>query len=602
MGWDAWFTAVVIIAMLAVLARGRYGTDIVMLLTVTVFVVSGIVSPTDAFKGFSNTGLVTVAFLYVVATGLQETGGMSLVTSRLLGRPKTIFAAQARLIPPVVGLSAFMNNTPLVAMFIPVLRELSRITRIPAAYLLMPLSFAAILGGVCTLIGTSTNLVVYSLIEGYNKDHKDAPLEQMGMWTITWVGVPVAIAGIAYMLLLGRKLIPVRDTAESGGGEAREYTASMRVPAGSPLSGKTIEAAGLRHLPGLFLSRIERETESIVAVGPEVEMRENDHLIFVGQIDSIVDLQKIKGLAPLDGEGDSGRYRPKMRLVEAVVSSSSPLVGRSIREAGIRTRYGAVVVAVHRLGHRLTGKIGDIEIRPGDTLLLETDMTFLRRHRRSTDFYLVSELEGTATLRHERGWVALAILLGLIVMLSVGELPYIGKVPEVVSAMVAAAAMILTRCCTGPQARAGMEWPVLIVIGASFGLGKAMENTGLALTIAQNLSAFAAPYGPWALIGVVYVLTLGFTTLINNNAAAALMFPIVLPIAQAGGYHFMPFAVTIALAASLEFMTPLGYQTNLMVMRPGAYRFFDFTRFGGPLTVLCALVAIGVLPIVFPLK
>lgn len=599
--WQPIVAAVVIILMLAVLATGRFGTDLVMLGVLTVFLLTGIITPTQAFSGFSNAGLMTVAFLYIVATGLQETGGMHLITDKLIGRPKSATQARARMTIPVVGLSACMNNTPLVAMFIPVVRDFAKRARIAPSQLFMPLSFAAILGGACTLIGTSTNLVVYSLIEGYNKEHPDAPIASMGFWTISAVGVPVAIIGLTYMLLLSGRLLPKAAVSASEAEAQRHYTTAMLVSAGSPVAGKTIEEAGLRHLPGLYLSRIDRADESEVAVGPDEPLREQDVLVFVGALDSVVDLQKIKGLSPvLSGETPS-HYRPQMRLIEAVVSRSSPLVGRSIRESGIRTRYGAVVVAVNRLGHRLEGKIGDIVLRIGDTLLLEADKEFVARFKDSHDFYLLSAVEGAATPRHDRAWIALGILAAVIALMSIGKLPFIGEIPEVLAALCGACAMILLRCCTGPQARAGIEWPVIIVIGCSFGLGKAMENTGLALYIANHLTSWAGPYGPWAIIATVYLLTLGFTTLISNNAAAALMFPIALSIATAGDYNFLPFAIAICLAASLEFMTPLGYQTNLMVMAPGGYKWSDFMRFGGPLTLLVAIVSIVLIPIIYGL-
>ncbi len=607
MSLEAIFVAVVIVTMLAVLATGRIATDLVMLGVVGLFVVTRVFTVEQAFRGFATAGLLTVAFLYVVAAGLHETGGMNLLTSRLLGRPRTPVLAQTRLVLVVTAVSAVLNNTPVVAAFLPVVRALARVARVPGSRLFMPLSFAAILGGVCTLIGTSTNLVVYSLIESYNARH-DAPLPQLSFFTLTPVGVPIALAGLAYMLLLGRRLLPDRSAQEAVAGEPREYMLAMQVRAGSPIAGRTIEQAGLRHLPGLFLSRIDREEASVVAVGPEEVVREGDTLVFVGALESVVDLQGFSGLVPVTDEGAVTHYRPKMRLVEVVISPDSPLVGQTIRDAEVRTRYGAVVVAVHRQGSSVPGRLGDIALRPGDTLLLETDPGFARRHSQSRAFYLVSEVAGAAAPRHERAWIAIAILIGLIAVMSgsdlpvIRDLPIIGGMPEAAAAMCAALAMILFRCCTGPQARAGIEWSVLVVIGLSFGLASAMENTGLASFVAGTLTDAAAPLGPWGLIGVTYLVTLMFTTLITNNAAAALMFPIAAGIAGAGGYSFTPFAVTICLAASLEFMTPLGYQTNLMVMGPGGYRFGDFFRFGGPLTALCASVSIALVPLVFPLR
>jgi len=593
MDWQMVLVAAALVGMLGLLATGRFGTDIVMMGVLALFLVTRIVTPEQAFAGFSNTGLLTVAFLYIVATGLQETGAMGLLTHRFLGRPRTTLEAQARIALPVAGMSAVLNNTPIVAMFLPVIRDLSRRTRIPASQLFMPLSFAAILGGCCTLIGTSTNLVVYSLISAHNAGRPDAPLENFSLWSLTPIGLPVALVGMVYMLILGRKLLRDRDDNSVHGNDIREYVSAMRAQPGSAVVGKTIEQAGLRHLPGLFLTRIDRETETVLAVSPDEVIRDGDVMVFAGALDSVVDLQKIRGLEPVTDEAGVEHYRPKMQLMEAVISRASPLVGRTIRGAEIRTRFGAAVVAVHRLGYPLKGRLGDIVLREGDTLLLEAEPGFAKRFRTSASFHLVNALEGSATPRHERAWIAIAILIALIALMSSGTLPIIGDLPEVVVAMVAAGAMILCRCCTGPQARAGIEWPVLLVIGTAFGIGKAMETSGLAAAAAQGVAMVAGNFGPAALLTTIYLVTLGFTILISNNAAAALMFPVALGVAMTSDLPFMPFALAVAFGASLEFMTPLGYQTNLMVMGPGGYRYADFLRFGGPLTLLAAVVAIG---------
>lgn len=604
LGWSAWFTVGVILFMLALLATGRFGADIVMMGAVLMLLLAGIVTPTESVAGFSNTGVLTVGFLYVLATGLKETGAMTLLTSRLLGRPKTVLGAQARLIAPVMVLSGFVNNTPLVAAFMPVVGEWGRRIGVPVSRLFMPLSFAAILGGVCTLIGTSTNLVVSSLIVEHNRKGGTPVLEEWHLWSIAPVGAPVALAGVAYMLVAGRALLKDRSHRGTPSEQARRYMTAMVAPAGSPIVGRTIEAAGLRNLPGAFLSRVDRGADSIVAVGPEHVVRAGDVLVFVGNVESVAELQKIKGLLPADGgaaeSGSPGAagsaesaYRPNMRLYEAVVSASSPLVGQSIKEAGVRSRYNAVVVGVHRAGSRLPGKIGEIVVRPGDTLLLEARPGFAAAHRDAPDFYLVSELEGAATLRHDKAWIASLVLIGTIILLSMESV-----FPSMVVAMAAAAAMVGLRCCTGPQARSGVEWPVLIVIAASFGIARAMDKTGLAGFIAIHVISWAGSMGPTALLAAVYALSLGFTTLISNNAAAALVFPIALAVSQQQGLSFAPFAIAVAVAASCEFMTPLGYQTNLMVMGPGGYRWGDFLRFGLPLTLLCAVVTIAVTPLV----
>lgn len=596
MGPDGWFTLLIIVGMVATLATNRFGTDIVVLGALTALMLFDLLTPWDllspkeAVSGFANTGVLTVAMLYIVAAGLKETGAMQMLTSRLLGRPSSNFTAQARIIGPVGVMSAFVNNTPIVAMFLPVLSEWARRYNLSASKLFMPLSFAAILGGLCTLIGTSTNLVVAGLIEQHNKGAPaDAvhQLEPFTMFSITPVGVPVALAGVAYMLLFGRRLLPDRDPKRAANSSVREYATVMRVAPGSGIVGKTVEQAGLRHLPGLYLARIERDRETVLAVSPEEKLEAGDVLVFVGALESVVDLQKIRGLEPVaEGEAPTG-VRQLNRLVEVVVSRASPLVGRSIREGAFRTTYNAVVIAVHRHGHQLRGKIGDIVLRPGDTLLVEASSGWADTVKDSDAFHLVSELPESAAPRHDRAWAALAVLGATVVGMTLFD----GA--TMVIAFTAAGAMVALRCCTGPQARKSVEFPVLVVIGAAFGIGTAMENSGLARFVADNVLGFAAQAGTLGLLGAVYVTTVLFTSLITNNAAAVLVFPIAISLAEkAGMTNFTPVAICIAVGASAEFITPIGYQTNLMVMGPGRYKWLDYTRFGGPLMLLCGLVCV----------
>jgi di/tricarboxylate transporter len=593
MPWDAWLTACLLLAMLLVLALGLLAADAAIFAVLGVLLVAGVLSPADALAGFASPAVATIAFLYVAVAGLRETGAMTWISTRFLGRPRSALEAQARLVSSVALLSAFTNNTTLVAAFLPVLHSVAKRARIAASLLFMPLSFAAILGGVCTLIGTSTNLTLAALIERHNQQHPGAALPPMRMFTQTPIGVCVAAAGVLYMLILGRRLLPRRAEPFEVAEGARRYMTAMRVAAASPIVGRTVEEADLRQLPGLFLSRIDRAAETVTAVGPEERLLAGDVLVFVGVLESVVDLQRTRGLDPVTDEGTPASNRPTNSLIEAVVSPTSPLIGQTIRDAGIRTRYGAVVVAVHRQGHALSGKIGDIEIRPGDTFLLEAGPGFARRYRDSSDFHLVSELEGAATPRHDRAALALGIFGILVILLS------IEWVDPMTGALVGAAGMLLGRCCTLNQARSSIDWTVLLVVGGSVALGKAMEATGLAGTLAGSIVPRAMDLGPVWVVAAVYALTLVFTTLMSNNAAAALMFPIVFEISSQSGVDFTALIVCVAVAASAEFVTPLGYQTNLMVAGPGGYRWNDFARFGGPLTLLSGVVCVAAASLFF---
>ena len=594
------------------MAMGRFAPDIIMMGVLLVLLIFGILEPQEAVQGFANQGVITVAMLYIVAAAMKETGAMSRITAVLIGRPKDERSAQIRLTLPVAVMSAFINNTPIVAMFLPTLAGVARRCRIAPSKLFMPLSFASILGGVCTLIGTSTNVITSKLLSDAQVTVDggpvtlDNPALKFGMFTLAKVGLPIAIFGVAYILIFGRKLLPDRaNPIEDAETRGQGYHAALKVSPHSPIVGKTVEEANLRNLPGLFLSRIERVDDSMVAVSPKEIIHEGDVLIFVGQLESVVELQQIKGLVPATTETHGHReseveeseaddhYRPNLRIVEAVVSNNSSLVGMTIRQSGIRTRYGAVVVAVRRQGQQIPGKLGEIRLRPGDTLLLEAPPGFSDRFGATGDFYLVNERITPAALRHDRAWAAIAILALLVVLLSFSVFE------PMTAAMLAAGLMVVTRCCTGPQARRGVDFQILTVIGASFGIGQAMINTGLAADISHVIVSACSSLGPTGLLAAIYILTTLFTATMTNNAAAVLMFPIAIGIALDQQYNPMPFIVAITVAASCEFSTPIGYQTNLMVMGPGGYRWLDYTKFGGPLTILCGVICVVLAPMMF---
>ena len=601
MNWEAWAALAVIAGVLYSLARNLAGADVVLLGAVTVLMTLSLFSdrfpnPQQAAAIFGNEGLLTVAVLFVVSAGLTETGALRMVTERFLGRPRSPAAAQLRLMVPVIGTSAFLNNTPVVAMFIPIVNEWCKRTGLSPSKLFIPLSYAAVLGGLCTLIGTSTNLVVHALMIEAQKTDPTVPV--FGMFTLTPVGVPVALAGCAFILLASGRLLPNRRSAQSNLDNARQYMVEMAVEPDSAIDGVTIEAAGLRHLPGMYLAAVERNGLRRVAVPADEHLRGNDLLTFVGVLTSVVDLQKMRGLIPATPQVlKLNPPRHERFLAEAVVSPSCPIVNRSIRDGRFRLRYEAVVIAVHRNGEPLRQRIGDIVLQAGDTLLLETTRRFLRQQRHSRDFFLVSGVPDSRPLRHDRAWIALGILAVLVLVLAAQELTGLSVFH---AGLVAAALMGLTRCLSAEQARRSIDWSTLISIGAALVVGRAVETSGLGSASAGAMINVLRPFGPVAVLGGVYLLTLVFTEIVTNNAAAALAFPIAHAAAQAMDVNFMPFAIVIAIAASAGFATPLGYQTHLMVYGAGGYRFSDYTRIGIPMDILAMAVALVVTPVVFP--
>jgi di/tricarboxylate transporter len=520
---------------------------------------------------------------------VRETGGIDYISGWLLGRSKTPLRAIARMTFPTMALSAFMNNTPLVAMMIPAVTDWARQNRFPVSKFLIPLSYAAILGGTCTLIGTSTNLVVQGMLLTEMPDSGG-----LGMFDVSWVGVPAALIGGTFLIFAARWLLPDRAAALSTATDPREYTVEMQVAPDSPLVGKTIEAAGLRHLPGVYLAEIDRSGSALPAVSPQEVLRANDRLLFVGIIESVVDLQRIRGLTPATDQVEKlSAPRTQRCLIEAVVSNSCPLVGKTIRDGRFRNTYNAVVVAVARNGERLHKKIGDVVLRAGDTLLVEAHPSFFDQQRDSRDFFLVSRLPDSNPPRHDRALVAVLILVAMVLVVSF-EWTSMLK-----ASMLAAGLMIFTRCISTEAARRSVDWQVLLAIAASFAVSTALDTTHAAEDIARGMVELGGG-NPWVALAIIYGTTLITTELITNNAAAALMFPFAMSTANGLGVNYMPFVIAVMMAASAGFATPIGYQTNLMVYGPGGYRFSDYVKIGVPMDILIWVITVTLAPIVWP--
>jgi di/tricarboxylate transporter len=585
---DGWITLGIVGLMIVGLVQERLAPDVMVLGALVALVVLGVLDPAQALPGFANPSVITVGALFVIAGALRNTGGLEVVSSRVFGNVRRLRQALLRLTGVTTFASAFLNNTPIVAMFLPVVMTWAKRRQISPSKLLIPLSYAAIVGGVCTLIGTSTNLVVSGLLES-----RDLP--GFAMFELSWVGIPCAVIALGFLVLLAPRYLPERvDVLRLAGEAQRHYLAEMLLQAPSPLIGKTVEAAGLRNLPGLFLVRIERETGVRSPVGPGEVLRDGDRLTFAGVVETILDLQRFRGLVPLvhdrPPEADD-----RWMLHEAVISTGSPLVGESIREANFRGRYNAAVVAVHRHGERIESKIGLIVLRPGDTLLLEAAPGFARSFRDSTDFYLVSEVEESAPPRHHRASWALLILVAVV------GLAALQVVPIVTAALAGAMAAVAIGCLSPGDARRSIDASVLIVIASSLGIARALEVSGAADAIAHLVALTSQDLGPLGALVVVYLVTMLLTEFVTNNAAAALIFPIAIATATEIGADPRGFAVAVAVAASLSLATPLGYQTNLMVYGPGGYRYTDFLRLGVPLQILLGAVAVVVIAVIWPL-
>ena len=598
MTWESWVMLGLLALMAITILRGVAGADTVMLAGLAVVMGLGAVSEKFpdaplAVAGFGSKAVVTIGVLFVIAEGMRQTGAMAMVTRPLLGQPKSLALAQARLMLPVAGLSAFLNNTPIVAMLMPIMTDWCRRTGISPSKLFIPLSYAAIMGGSCSLIGTATNVFVaveYSDALGRNL----VTGKPLGMFSITAVGLPAALVGVAYILLTSRWLLP---SHQAGGDarDARQYTFEMLVAPDSPIADQTIEQAGLRNLPGGYLIGIERDGERRVAVAPTTMLHSGDVLIFAGELDSMQDLKQTAGLALATSE-QASKLPTNLVLIEAVLSDRSPLVGKSVKEGGFRSVYNAVVIAVHRGGEHLDAKIGNIVLKPGDNLLLEAEKQFVSRHRNRQDFYYINALGDTERYRTNKAGVALAVLLAVVLLATTGVMEL------VTAALLGAGVMVIAGCCTPYEARQSVNWRVLIMMGAAIGFGQAMYTTGVAAEAATALVDLMPKGQPIYSLAGVYVVAMMLTSVIGPVPTAGLLFPVLVVIAGPDGLscNFTPFVVTLMMTAAASFASPSAYQTNLMVANAGGYKPFDFVRIGLPLNILVMITTLLIVPKVWP--
>lgn len=589
MTWEAWFVLAVVVALLVVLIRDVASPSAAMVAAMVIVLVAGIVSPEEALVGFSNPAPVTVAALYVLARAVEKTGALAPLVSMQLGSGNNERAALARLTLPTAAASAFLNNTPIVAMLLPQVQSWCEQRRFSPSRFLMPLSFAALLGGVVTLIGTSTNIVVSGLLA-------DAGMGEMGFFEISAVGLPIALLGVLLLVLLAPILLPERRSArEERDDGVRQFVVEMTVDPGGPVDGVPIEEAGLRHLSSLFLATIERDGSLMAPVSPQEPLRGGDRLRFVGRVKHVVDLPAIRGLSPEVSDHMLDLQPATARYYEAVIGAESPLVGRTLKDADFRMHYQSVVMAIHRAGQRIDAKLGEVPLRVGDTLLILADPGFKERWDERPDFLLVSAQKSTPPVAGRKALLVGAVTAGIVLLASTGVIPILQ------ASLLGVVVLLAGRVLTPGEARSSVDLDVIILIAAAFGVANAVSNSGLAEVIASGLVGATAGFGSVGILAGIIIATILLTGLVTNNAAALLMFPIAISTAQQSGFDPRGFAIAIAVSASVDFLTPIGYQTNTMVYGPGGYRFGDYARLGAPLTLMTIVIMLIVIPRAWPL-
>lgn len=563
-------------------ARERVSPAIAMMVVVAVLMTTGVITTKEALAGFSNPATFTVAALFVVARAVERTGVLGRVIDSIMGKSGSWSVRLARLVFASASASAFLNNTPIVAMLAPPLTNWADAQREAPYRYLLPMTYAVSVGGTITLIGTSTNIVASGVAEAAGE-------RPFGMFELTKLGLPVAILGCLVLVVTTPWLLRPRRAARKILEEtAREFILNMAVLPGGPLDGRTVGEAGLRRLEGVFLVEIARRGSLIAPVGPGTMLEGGDELTFVGKADQVPDLQAIRGLTSSE-HTHVKRFDPTRHpFFEVVLGPSSPLTGRTLKETGFRGRYQAAVIAIHRKGERVPGKLGQVKLRATDTLLVIAEPSFRRN-----DFLLVSRIGAvTQEVRPGGGWIGI-LLMGVVVIAA------LGLVPLLQASVAAVALLTVLRVLAPHELRQAVDVEVIVTVAASFALGTAAETSGLARSVADAVVAASGAIGlRGGLFGVTLFAVL-MAQFLTCNAAAALAIPLALHVARTLHVDPRPFLMAATIGASTTYLTPFGYQTKMMVFGPGGYRASDYARLGLPLTLVIVAAVTAISPIVF---
>lgn len=567
--------------------------DLVALLVMALLLVSRIITPVQGLSGFSNTATITVASMFILSAGLFKTGAVSFLGDFVSRIFKKNFYTAMLLVMILVGvLSAFINNTPVIAIFLPILLGVAKDTQISASKILMPVSFASMFGGVCTLIGTSTNILVSSIAE-------ENGLRAFTMFEFAPLGLIFFVVGTAYMLLVGIKLIPERrgkgDLTETF--SLNEYLTEIVLLPGTKSVGQKIKNAPLVKDLDITILEIRRESGIIHQPTADVVLLENDILLVRCNLEEIRAMQEREGvqLKPQVKWGDDSIATDEYSLLEVVIPANSALVGKTLQTSDFRENYGSIVLAIRHRGRLLREKISDTVLSAGDLLLVEIHRERLGQFRRSQEFIITSETE-RVEFRRNKVFIAVAIVAGVVASAS------LGLAPIVVASVIGAVLMILFRCLTLDEAYDAIDWKIIFLLAGVLSLGIALEQSGAAALIASNIVTSVGALGLIALVSAFYLLTSVLTETMSNNATAALLAPIAIATAATLGVSPQPFLVAVTFAASASFMTPVGYQTNTMIYGPGQYRFFDFVKVGTPLNIIFWMLATFLIPVFWEFK
>ncbi|MCP4122018.1 MAG: SLC13 family permease [Bacteroidetes bacterium] len=557
-------------------------------LVVVVLTIFGILTPDEVLSGFANEQIAIIMLLLVIGGVLNRSSILDIMFRKLFQPVKKYNAFLARMMFGVAGVSAFVNNTPIVAILIPHVYRWGKLHNISASKLMIPLSYAAILGGTATLVGTSTNLLVNGLA-------LENGMEGFGIFDFSLVGVPLILLGILYMLTIGkRSLVQKQDPLEEFSSSSRNYIVELRVKEDSELIGKTVEDAHLRHLKSLFLVEIIRGNRAIAPVSPYTIIQPEDILLFAGDVKNITELlENSPGLRipKVSDNFDKGNNE----LIEVIIAPSSLIANKTVKESDFRSRYDASVVAIHRHGSRLKGKIGNMVLQTGDVLLLIAGKDFEKRTANRPNFYVLSKIKDLNKLDIKRSLIIIAGLLASIALSAFNVISLFS------SLMILLGIMTISRIVSFRELKTLIDTNLLLLAAFALALGTAIYKTGAADLLADHMITLLSPFGVVGILFAVYIITNLLTEIMTNIAAASLSFPLALSLALASGHDPKPFILVVAIAASASFITPIGYQTNLMVFGPGGYNFKDFFRAGLPLSLIYMVTTIIIITFTYNL-
>ena len=542
---------------------------------------------------FGNSAPLTIAGMFIISAALERTGAIDLITGYLRKLVKLPYRGfMFVMILGVAGVSAFVNNTPVVIVLMPVILSLSREMGVASSKLLIPLSYASIFGGTCTLLGTSTNL----LASGILLDAGHAPI---GMFELASVGLPILIFGSVYLVLFGNKLLPHRETLTSilSDEERKEFITEAFVRAGSDLHGKTAkEGELLKH--GIRLLEIVRHGIAVPGDPKDHKLQYGDRLVLACRPSGVAEAHSMKGITIQTelAEGLETIATDEGALVEGVVAPNASIAALTLGEINFRQRFRMVVVAVHRKGTNQRERLSNLRLQAGDTLLMMGSTASIDSLANSDEIIILDRPRVPARSLRVKMPIAIGTTIGIVTMATLNLVPIVSAV------CLGVAIILLSGCMKAKDAYASVEWSILIIIFGMLALGQAMDSTGASLLIAESMTGLVGQFAPAHLqnvimLALIYIITSTFTEFLSNNAAVALMVPIALGIAATLGVDPRPFVVASCIAASASFATPIGYQTNTYVYGVGGYRFFDFTKVGLPLNLICFAVTVAVVPI-----